>query len=202
MVAAPGGRGNVTPENPFADFLRRIRAGDARAAEELVRRYETTIRVAVRARLTDPVLQRHFDSMDVCQSVLASFFVRAAAGQFDLAAPGELVGLLVRMAQHKLAGQVRFHRRERRDARRAAEGAAVLDVLAKGDEPDRAVAGQELLAAVRAGLTAEERELADRRADGQEWAEIAAALGGTAEGRRKQLARALDRMANRLGIDE
>src|SRR6516162_3956600 len=101
---------------PFADFLRRIRAGDARAAEELVRRYESAIRLAVRTRLTDPALKRHFDSVDVCQSVLASFFLRAAAGQYDLKDPSELVALLVRMAQNKLAGRTRFHRRQRRDA--------------------------------------------------------------------------------------
>src|SRR5215475_10206838 len=111
---------------PFADFLRRIRSGDARAAEELVRRYESAIRVAVRTRLTDPALKRRFDSLDVCQSVLASFFVRAAAGQYDLGEPAQLVALLVRMAQNKLAGQARFHHRERRDAGQAAglEGAA------------------------------------------------------------------------------
>jgi len=35
----------------FADFIRRIRAGDAEAAAELVRRYESVIRVEVRHRL-------------------------------------------------------------------------------------------------------------------------------------------------------
>jgi RNA polymerase sigma-70 factor (ECF subfamily) len=47
-----------------------------------------------------------FDSMDICQSVLASFFVRAAAGQYDLQEPGQLIALLFRMARHKLAHQV------------------------------------------------------------------------------------------------
>ena len=90
----------------FAEFLARIRAGDARAAEELVRRYESAIRLAVRTRLTDPTLKRRFDSVDVCQSVLASFFVRAAAGQYDLDSPGQLVRLLEAMARHKLLRQV------------------------------------------------------------------------------------------------
>src|SRR5690349_19375868 len=101
---------------PFAEFIARVRSGDAQAAETLVRRYESAIRVAVRARLTDPALKRHFDSVDVCQSVLASFFVRAAAGQYDLDEPSQLLALLVRMARNKLAGRARFHRREKRDA--------------------------------------------------------------------------------------
>src|SRR5262245_19448533 len=62
-------------DDSFAGFIQRIRAGDARAAEELVRRYESDVRVAVRARLTDPLLRRQLDSLDVCQSVFASFFV-------------------------------------------------------------------------------------------------------------------------------
>jgi RNA polymerase sigma-70 factor (ECF subfamily) len=54
-------------EPTFADFIRRIRQGDAQAAEELVRRYESAIRVAVRLRVADQSLRRHFDSLDVCQ---------------------------------------------------------------------------------------------------------------------------------------
>ena len=62
-----------------------------------------------------------FDSMDICQSVLASFFVRAAVGQFDLNEPGQVVQLLVAMAQNKLAQEARFHRRQHRDIRRSGE---------------------------------------------------------------------------------
>ncbi len=191
----------MSEASPFAEFLRRIRAGDARAAEELVRKYESAIRLAVRTRLTDPALRRQFDSVDVCQSVLASFFVRVAAGQYDLDDPAQLVGLLVRMAQNKLAGQARFHHRERRDARQAVGMDAAAEQAAADPSPSRVVAGRELLEALRGRLTAEERELADRRAAGQGWAEIAATLGGTATARRMQLKRAIDRAAPELGLD-
>ena len=40
--------------------------------------------------------------------------------------------------------------------------------------------------------------LAELRADGCEWTEIASRLGGTAEARRKQLARAVDRVEQQL----
>jgi RNA polymerase sigma-70 factor (ECF subfamily) len=181
----------------FAEFLARVRAGDARAAEELVRRYESAIRLAVRTRLTDPALRRRLDSVDVCQSVLASFFVRAPAGQYDIDEPA----LLVRMAQNKLAGQARFHRRARRDARQAVGIDAAAGQAGAEPSPSRAVAGRDLLEAVRGRLTAEERELADRRAAGQGWAEIAASLGGTAAARRMQLRRGLDRIAPELGLE-
>jgi RNA polymerase sigma-70 factor (ECF subfamily) len=86
------------PDPTFADFMRRIRAGDEAAAAELVRRYELHIRRIVRLHLEDQRLARLFDSMDVCQEVLLSIFVRAAAGQYDLDEPDQLLKLLVTMA--------------------------------------------------------------------------------------------------------
>src|SRR5215470_2056792 len=104
----------------YTAFVRRIRAGDQEAAAELVRRYEPEIRLMVRTwlRLRDPRLRRVFDSLDVCQSVLASFFVRAAVGAYDLDEPRQLVQLLVGMARNKLSEQVKHHQRHRRDVRR------------------------------------------------------------------------------------
>ncbi len=78
-----------TPRDDYSEFIGRIRQGDEVAAEELVRRYEAEIRLEVRGwlRLRNPALRRVFDSMDICQSVLASFFARAAMGDFDLDEP-------------------------------------------------------------------------------------------------------------------
>jgi RNA polymerase sigma-70 factor (ECF subfamily) len=186
----------------FADFLKRVRAGDAGAAEELVRRYEPAIRVAVRAHLVDLNLRRHFDSMDVCQSVLCSFFVRAAAGQYDLTEPTHLINLLVKMTRNKLAQQARRHHQQKRDARRAVGGDALEAIVGNEAGPTQTIAGKDLLDAVLDRLSAEEREIAQRRAIGQEWVDIANEMGGTSEGRRKQLARALDRVGPGLGLDE
>src|SRR5262245_11926294 len=152
----------------FAGWMARVRAGDAAAAEELVRRYERAVRVTVRVRLTDPAMRRQFDSMDVCQSVMLSFFVRAAAGQFDLDRPEDLVGLLVRMAQNKFGERVRFHHRQRRDAGRGqAAGDALPELAQPGPGPDRQAAGREALSALLTRLGPGERELAQRRALGQ-----------------------------------
>jgi RNA polymerase sigma-70 factor (ECF subfamily) len=163
---------------------------------------EPFIRVEVRRRLSDPRLYRAFDSMDICQSVLASFFVRAASGQYDLDRPEQLLRLLVAMTRNKLAFQTRRQHYPRRDIRRVIEGGEVLETVAQGPAPDRLVAGQDLLREVRRRLSAEECQVADLRGEGQTWPEIAGRLGGTAEGRRKQLARALDRASRCLGLDE
>lgn len=50
-------------------------------------------------------------------------------------------------------------------------------------------------AAFRQRLSDEERPLAERRAAGPAWAAIAAEMGGTAQSRRKQLERAVERVA-------
>jgi RNA polymerase sigma-70 factor (ECF subfamily) len=184
----------------FAEFIRRIRAGDAEAAVELVRRYEPVVRLEVRVRLADPRLRRAFDSVDVCQSVLANFFVRAAAGDYELEKPHDLVRLLVGMARRKLAFQVRRERAQCRDHRRVTAAVDAVAALDAGPSPSQEVAARELLAAFCQRLSEEERELARRRSEGQGWSEIATALGGTAQARRKQLERAVERVSRQLGL--
>jgi RNA polymerase sigma factor (sigma-70 family) len=193
-----------TARDEYSDFILRIRQGDERAAEELVRRYEAEIRLEVRGwlRLRNPALRRVFDSMDICQSVLASFFARAAVGDFDLDEPPQLIRLLVGMARNKVAEQARHHQRQRRDVRRVGDVDLQAGTLAARQEtPSRLASGRELLQKFRERLSDEERGIADLRAKGYDWAGVAAELGGTPEGRRKQLARAVVRVEEDLGLN-
>jgi RNA polymerase sigma-70 factor (ECF subfamily) len=190
-------------DGDFQDLIRRVRTGDEAAAAELVRRYEPAIRRAVRIRLADTRLARAFDSMDVCQSVLASFFVRAALGQYELDAPEQLLKLLATMARHKLADQVDRERAECRDNRRVEEGSAdTREVHSRASSPSRQVAARELLEEVQRRLSPEERELVELRSQGLDWSSIAARVGGSPEALRKRLARATERIAQELGLDE
>jgi RNA polymerase sigma factor (sigma-70 family) len=193
----------MAEDSDFQDLIRRVRAGDEAAATVLVRRYEPAIRRAVRIRLADTRLARAFDSMDVCQSVLASFFVRAALGQYELDAPEQLLKLLATMARHKLADQVDRERAECRDNRRVEEGSAEMrEILSPASSPSRQVAARELWQEVQRRLSAEERQLVELRNQGLHWDEIAARQGGSAEALRKRLARATERIAKELGLDE
>jgi RNA polymerase sigma-70 factor (ECF subfamily) len=187
----------------FKELMQRVRAGDEAAATELVRRYEPAIRRAVRVRLVDARLGRVLDSMDVCQSVLASFFVRAALGQYELDKPEQLLRLLVTMARNKLADQARQEQAERRDNRRIATGSSGQRLIAAAEpSPSRRASARELLQQVHDRLTPQERRLAELRAAGREWSEIAAEVGGNVEALRKRLARAIDRVARELGLDQ
>lgn len=193
----------MSDETPFQELIERVRNGDGDAAAELVRRYEPAIRRVVRLRLTDARMRRVFDSMDVCQSVLGSFFIRAAMGQYDLADPDQLLKLLAQMARHKVTDQMRRERAERRDlARLEADSGAADRVAAGGVSPSQQVAGRELLEEFRKRLSPAENALADLRAQGHEWADIGKEQGESPEALRKRLARGLDRVAQQLGLDE
>src|SRR4029077_19420860 len=135
-------------EVEFQDLIRRVRTGEQTAASDLVRKYEPEIRRAIRLRLTDPRLNRVLDSMDICQSVLANFFVRVHAGQFELDRPEQLLRLLVTMARNRLLDQARRQQAGRRDARRvdaaAEEGLANIADAGTGT-PSQIVSHAELL---------------------------------------------------------
>jgi DNA-directed RNA polymerase specialized sigma24 family protein len=199
--------GPVNPDNTeaaqFSDLIRRVRVGEAEAAAELVRRYEAAIRRVVRVHLHDSRLRRVLDSMDVCQSVLATFFVRANLGQYQLDTPADLLKLLTTIARHKVINQTHKHRADRRDFRRE-EPLGSREVLlgAGGADPSQVVADRELLEKVRERLSDDELRLAERRGRGDSWAAIAADQGGTAESLRKKLTRALDRVLRQLGLHE
>lgn len=188
----------------FTNFIQQIRAGDDQAAEELVRRYEPLIRREVRLRIEDERLNRAFDSMDVCQSVLASFFVRAATGEYDLDEPQNLVRLLVTMARNKLASKARLEHRQRRDHRRVTEtDLDAMNELKDGQpSPSEILSRRELLERMRASLSDEERQIADLRGQGLAWEQVAERLGGSGNTRRMQLTRGIERVARDLGLED
>jgi RNA polymerase sigma factor (sigma-70 family) len=192
----------MSEPDSFVELVRRVRAGDPQAATDLVRRYEPAIRRVVRVRLGGGRMAALFDSMDVCQSVLGSFFLRAGAGQYTLDTPEELLKLLTAMARNKLAFQVRKQRAQKRDCNRDATGELAEDRLSTGDAtPSRQVEARDLLREVNNRLTADERQLVELRNQGHDWAAIADQLNGSAEALRKKHARALDRVAQELGLE-
>jgi RNA polymerase sigma-70 factor (ECF subfamily) len=156
----------------------------------------------VRVRLRDSRLRRLIESVDICQSVFASFFVRTALGQYDLERPDQLLRLLVTIARNKLACHANRERADRRDQRRITPEAVLEDCPAPDSSPSRQVAARELVQEARKRLTTDERALLERREQGLEWAEIAAELGGSPDALRVRLARAVARITRQLGLDE
>lgn len=187
----------------FQTLLRCVRSGDAHAAAQLVRAYEPALRRQVRMHLTDPRLRRLVDTVDVCQSVLGTFFIRMIAGEFDLESPNQLVGLLAVMAQNRIHNHVRYQQADCRDVRRLHPGGteALLTAEDGAPSPSDAVADAELLQRILDALTDQERRLLDQRAAGLSWQAISALENESAGSLRKRLARGLRQAALRLGIE-
>ena len=181
----------------FSHFVENLRRGDQLAAELFVSKYAPEIRRFIRLRLTDPSLKRILESADVCQSVMANFFVLMAEGRYSFENPQKLSQLLMVMARHKLFDHSRRNRR--RPDRHGGQdllGAA----RAKDEIPFDIVMHAELNSRMQVRLDADEREIADLRRDGRDWPEIAAGRGVTADAVRKKLGRAMKRIIKELGI--
>ena len=191
----------MSDEMSFRDLIGRVRGGDERAAAEVVRRYEPAIRRAVRLRLTDVRLRRTCDSMDVCQSVMLSFFVRAATGQFDLDTPEQLLRLLTTMARNKLLNQARQQHAARRDNRMVSTDVAEHDIVDRGPSPSRDAEARELLQEVHRRLAPDLLQIVELRNQGHDWNSIAAVVGGTPAALRQKLHRALARLSEQFGLE-
>jgi RNA polymerase sigma-70 factor (ECF subfamily) len=193
----------MAEERSFGDLIRGVRARDAGAMAELTRRYLPAIKRVVHARLTDPGLRRLLDSIDICQSVFLSFMVRVSAGQYQLDSEAQLFKLLEAMARHKLATQAEKQGAARRDYRRLEAGPVEeRDLPGVGPDPSAEASYRELLTKFQGCLTAEERRLADLRAQNWTWKRIAAEVNGQPDALRMQLARAIDRCTRALGLED
>jgi RNA polymerase sigma-70 factor (ECF subfamily) len=187
----------------FVDLIGRLRAGDERAAAEVVRRFEPALRLAVRVRLSNPALRRRLDPQDICQMVLATFFTRAARGRYELTGPGRLLKLLTTMARNQIHRQVRALRARRRGGHltqkaHLQEG----DLVDPGPDPTQEVAHGELLELFHRRLSAEERWLKEQRGLGRTWAVIAAEIGANPDALRMRYNRKVSQVARELRLGE
>jgi DNA-directed RNA polymerase specialized sigma24 family protein len=90
----------------------------------------------------------------------------------------------------------------RRGGGRVEGGVEDREIVAPGPSPSQLVTQHELVQEARRRLSADERQLLERRQQGQAWTEIATTAGGSPEALRKQLARAIERVTRELGLDE
>jgi RNA polymerase sigma-70 factor (ECF subfamily) len=192
----------MSEDNVFADFIRRVRAGDEAAAEELVRRYGQVVRTHVRAKL-HPGLRRKFDSLDICQMVQASFFRRKEESQYGrMGRPEDLVRWLLAMARNKLKQEIRELFADKRDVRHEEAAPDGWEAAGGDPSPSEQAARRELLEEVRRRFSEEERQMLELRNQGCDWDQVARRLGGTPRGRRKQWQRAQERVTRELDPQE
>jgi DNA-directed RNA polymerase specialized sigma24 family protein len=181
----------------FHELVRLARAGDEAAAVRLTREFEPFIKRFVRFRMRNQSnherLRPEIDSADICQSVFKSLFVGLRSGRFELNRPEQLAKLLSAMVRFKVATKAR---RLSVTLREIVELDAPRDRADSGPGPEKSVDDRDSLETIVKLFDRAELELLVRRLDDQPWSVIALAVGGTAEGLRKQLTRALERVRN------
>jgi RNA polymerase sigma factor (sigma-70 family) len=188
----------ASDNDEFRHLLERVRANDEAAVTELIRRYEPEIRTMVRAWLRpwEARLRKVFDSTDICQSVLAWFFLNDGPKKYDLSQPENLRKLFLVMVRNRVYYHVRQNKKDQRTT------PMMDDAVGREVPPDEAASQRELMSLIASRLSPEEADLAQRRLEGRTWNEIAAAVGGSADSRRMQLARAAERLSRELPANE
>jgi RNA polymerase sigma-70 factor, ECF subfamily len=185
--AAPG------EEASDRSLLWRCRQGSQDAALQIYLRYARRLYNLARAECS-PALAARVDAEDIVQSVFGSFFRGAGAGYYDVPDGEELWKLFLVIALNKIRAKARYHRADKRDARRTV-GGDHLDAL---DAPAGADASCPLLRLViddtLARLPPEPRRVVALRVEGYEVAEIAERTGHS----RRTVERLLQKCRHRL----
>jgi RNA polymerase sigma-70 factor (ECF subfamily) len=193
---------DMSATNLFVELMQRVRDGDQEAAERLIAEYEPQIRRVIRVKLSDSGLRRQLDSMDICQSVLGDFFFHCALGKFELHTPGQLVKLLATMAKNRLLNHIERQHSQKRDVRRQTSiDSANIDFADTEPTPSRILASRELLDQARRQLSQQEALIAERRAEGRSWNQIADELHDKPDAVRIRFSRAVKRVAEKLRIE-
>ena len=191
----------ILPAESFSELLVQLRNGDKLAVNEFVFKYEPFLRRSIRFRIGKSNLQPVADSVDVCQSVLSSFFFRLTAGDFELATEADMRHLLFAIAKRKF---LMLHRHESAGKRSRENTCSLSNVpeLAARDscDPCSQVTCVELMSEVAKRMPKHEHELLERRLDGQTWSEIAIVFSEDKIVLRKRLSRAMKKVALELGL--
>jgi RNA polymerase sigma-70 factor (ECF subfamily) len=173
----------MPPEPSFVDLMARLRAGDEAAAAELFDRFARRLIGLARGRL-DALVRQKVDPEDVVQSVFKSFFLRHAAGQWDLGGWDGLWALLTTMTLRKCGRRAGYYHAGRRDVRREVSprpgGESAWEAcaaLARDPSPEEAAALGETLEELLAPLDGRDRGIVVLSLQGCDTAEVAAAVG-------------------------
>jgi DNA-directed RNA polymerase specialized sigma24 family protein len=105
------------------------------------------------------------------------------------------------MARNKLVDQVNRERAAQRDHRLQVADGPNRELVDPHATPCHLAVNRDLLEQVQRRLTEEERQLAEHRMAGREWAEIAELVGGKPDALRIKLSRGLDRVGQEMGLD-
>ncbi len=166
--------GKLTTNLPMSDrfLLRQFRQGTADAATLLYFKYAEQLHALAAARMA-PELARRVDADDIVQSVFRTFFRRAALGQYEVPAGGDLWKLLLVMALNKIRSVATHHRSARRDVSRTHGDEAASVAVAEQDDNAAVTTLRLTIEELLCNLSETHRAIIELRIDGHEVADIA-----------------------------
>lgn len=186
----------MADEPSFQDLMLQVRAGNSAAIDKMTSRYGDAVLRAARMRMFNARLRRAFDSQDIFQSVMKSFFLRYARSEnnWQIKTPGDLANLLASMAKNKVVDKARGESAEIRGGDRPAmpinDGEDFED--GRATRPDEIVALQEEYERCWKLFDQDARALYLMHFEKKlSWEEIGVLLGSTGEACRKKLERIL-----------
>ena len=189
--------------NQFQHLLRLVRSGNPNAISKFLAEYEPFVRRAMRFRLARASLQSAADSVDVCQSVFGSLFIRLVAGEYELATEEDLNKLLYSIANNKFLALQRRELAKRRDRRLTVSLDTRVEIADKRQvTPERSLSLVELMTKFESNLEPDEWQLYQLRKQGQSWHSIATQVDEDPIVLRKRLSRAVRRVALALRIED
>lgn len=190
------------PDDRLAQLLERAQTGDRNAVGDLIAEFEPEVRRFVRFRLSSTGLRRIVDSTDLAQSVFARFFVYLDGGGKVFEDIDQLRRYLMAAARNTVIDRTRKELAGKRDQRRLQVGAseALAQFARNVNTPSQDVAKNEILSQIQSALNSDERYLVEQWQSGRTWEELAKELGRQPDAIRKQMSRALDRVARELKL--
>lgn len=179
-------------------LMEAYRRGDPEAQKVLLERLESALRSLVR-KLIGKGIRNERDSMDVCQSLMLAFHLRALEGKVAFDNEKALLGYLRAMIRNKLANlsdHIKTKKRGGAANKLALDGEGIQ--LPALDPSASIVAGTaEMRKQLEAELSREELAILEGRLAGRSNAEIADQLGKSPDGIRMTWNRARKRLVDK-----
>ena len=182
----------------FDALMDRLRRGEEAAAVEVFHHFARRLIGLARVRLGARLRQK-VDPEDILQSVFKSFFVRQAAGAYDLDSWDSLWALLTVITLRKCGYRTRRFLAARRDVRREAapsspDEAGGWEAVSREPTPEEAAVLAETVEDLFRGLDEDNRRIVELSLQGHRPAEVSAAVGLT----ERTVYRVLERVRDRL----
>lgn len=162
-------------DDVFDELMRRVRAGDNDAAEQIYLQYAHRVIGLARNRLSSLIRQKE-DPDDVAQSVFKSFFRAQQAGQFQLEDREGLWKILFVITLRKCARRAERYGAQRRNAQKEVE---LTDEIASEPAPEEALLLTETLEDLLRDLPERERPILVLALNGCSPSEISTQIGRT-----------------------